>query len=139
MFNQEKKAKSANEISKEQNKIAPGTKLTGNIEAKGGFRIDGCVEGSVRTPGKVVIGKDGFVKGELECENADIEGKFTGTLNISGTLSLRSTALIEGDATVSKLAVEPGATFNATCVMRGGVKAIHNERGERKQQQEKSA
>lgn len=139
MFNQEKKAKSATETSKEQNKIAPGTKLTGNIEAKGGFRIDGCVEGTVRTPGKVVIGKDGFVKGELECENADIEGKFTGTLNISGTLCLRSTALIEGDATVSKLAVEPGATFNATCVMRGGVKAIHNERGERKQQQEKSA
>ncbi len=140
MFNQEKKAKAATEVSKEQNKIAPGTKITGNIEAKGGFRIDGCVEGKVKTPGKVVIGKDGFVNGEIECENADIEGKFTGILKISGTLSLRSTALIEGDASVSKLAVEPGATFNATCVMRGGVKAIHNERGERKQQQqEKSA
>ncbi|WP_029036347.1 bactofilin family protein [Salinimicrobium xinjiangense] len=139
MFNQEKKAKSTAEISKEQNKIAPGTKITGNIEAKGGFRIDGCIEGSVKTPGKIVIGKEGFVKGELECENADIEGKFTGTLKISGTLSLRSTALIEGDATVSKLAVEPGATFNATCEMRGGVKTIHNEKGEGKRQQEKSA
>ncbi|NJW52009.1 bactofilin family protein [Salinimicrobium oceani] len=140
MFNQEKKAKSATENNKEQNKIAPGTKIVGNIEAKGCFRIDGCVEGKVKTPGKVVIGKDGFVNGELECENADIEGKFTGILKISGTLSLRSTALIEGEATVSKLAVEPGATFNATCAMRGGVKAIHSERGERKQQQqEKSA
>jgi cytoskeletal protein CcmA (bactofilin family) len=140
MFNQEKKAKSITETSKEQNKIAPGTKLTGNIEAKGGFRIDGCVEGKIKTPGKVVIGKEGCVNGELECENADIEGKFTGTLKISGTLCLRSTALIEGDASVSKLAVEPGATFNATCVMHGGVKTIHNEReGERKQRQEKSA
>lgn len=137
MFNQEKKAKLTSEISKEQNKIAPGTKIIGNIEAKGGFRIDGCVEGSVKTPGKVVIGKEGCINGELECENADIEGKFTGKLKISGTLSLRSTALIEGEATVSKLAVEPGATFNATCAMRGGVKAIHNERG--KGQQEKSA
>lgn len=138
MFTQEKKAKIATELSKEQNKIAPGTKIVGNIEAKGGFRIDGCIEGTVRTPGKVVIGKEGYVNGELECENADIEGKFTGNLKISGTLTLRSTALIEGDATVSKLAVEPGATFNATCAMRGGVKAIHNERGER-QQQEQSA
>lgn len=138
MFTQEKKAKIATETSKEQNKIAPGTKIVGNIEAKGGFRIDGCIEGTVRTPGKVVIGKEGYVNGELECENADIEGKFTGNLKISGTLTLRSTALIEGDATVSKLAVEPGATFNATCAMRGGVKAIHNERGER-QQQEQSA
>ena len=139
MFNQEKKAKTSTENNKEQNKIAPGTRITGNIEAKGGFRIDGCIEGTVRTPGKVVIGKEGFVNGELECENADIEGKFTGKLKISGTLSLRSTALIEGEATVSRLAVEPGATFNATCAMRDGVKAIHNERGKGEQKQERSA
>jgi cytoskeletal protein CcmA (bactofilin family) len=137
MFNQDK-AKSTTENSKEQNKISPGTKIKGNIEAKGGFRIDGCVEGTVKTPGKVVIGKDGYVNGELECENADIEGKFSGNLKIQGTLSLRSTAVIDGEAIVSKLAVEPGATFNATCTMRGGVKAIRNERGE-KQRQEKSA
>ena len=137
MFKQDK-AKSTTENSKEQNKISPGTKIKGNIEAKGGFRIDGCVEGTVKTPGKVVIGKDGCVNGELECENADIEGKFSGNLKIQGTLSLRSTAVIEGEAIVSKLAVEPGATFNATCTMRGGVKAIRNERGE-KQRQEKSA
>ncbi|MCY2686565.1 bactofilin family protein [Salinimicrobium sp. TH3] len=137
MFKQDK-AKSITENSKEQNKISPGTKIKGNIEAKGGFRIDGCVEGTVKTPGKVVIGKDGCVNGELECENADIEGKFSGNLKIQGTLSLRSTAVIEGEAIVSKLAVEPGATFNATCTMRDGVKAIRNERGE-KQRQEKSA
>lgn len=137
MFKQDK-AKSITENSKEQNKISPGTKIKGNIEAKGGFRIDGCVEGTVKTPGKVVIGKDGCVNGELECENADIEGKFSGNLKIQGTLSLRSTAVIEGEAIVSKLAVEPGATFNATCTMRGGVKAIRNERGE-KQRQEQSA
>jgi cytoskeletal protein CcmA (bactofilin family) len=137
MFTQEKKA--TTELSKEQNKIAQGTKITGNIEAKGGFRIEGTIEGSVKTPGKVVIGKDGCIKGDLECENADIEGKFFGTLNISGTLCLRSSAFIEGEANVVKLAVEPGATFNATCTMRGSMKAINNEKGERGQKQEKSA
>ena len=135
MFKQEK-AKSTTENSKEQNKISPGTKIKGNIEAKGGFRIDGCVEGTVKTPGKVVIGKDGCVNGELECENADIEGKFTGNLKIQGILSLRSTAIIEGEAIVSKLAIEPGATFNATCTMRGAVKAMRNEREETKRQEQ---
>lgn len=138
MFSQEKKAKVSAENSKDQNKIAQGTKIIGTIEAKGGFRIDGTVEGSVKTPGKVVIGKEGSVNGDLECENADIEGKFSGTLKITGTLSLRSTAFIEGEATVTKLAVEPGATFNATCTMRGGMKAITNEREERRGK-EKSA
>lgn len=139
MFAQEKKNRPSSELSKEQNKIAHGTRLKGDIEAEGCFRIDGTVDGTIKTPAKVVIGKDGFVNGDLECENADIEGKFTGNLKISGTLSLRSTAHIEGEAVVGKLAVEPGATFNATCTMRGAMKAISNEKGERQPKEEKSA
>ena len=139
MFKQNKMAKTSTEASREQNKIAQGTRLKGNIEAKGGFRIDGTLEGSIKTSGKVVIGKDGYINGDLECENADIEGKFSGKLTITGTLCLRSTAVIEGEATVEKFSVEPGATFNATCAMRGAVKAINNERGQKRQQKEQSA
>lgn len=127
MFSQEKNPKSTTDQSKEQSKIAEGTKVSGDIEAKGGFRIDGTIDGNLKTPGKVVIGKNGFVNGILECEHADIEGKFTGKLHVTDTLSLRSTAYIEGEAVVSRLAVEPGATFNASCSMNGGVKAMKNE------------
>lgn len=137
MFAKEKTTKIASEFSREQNKIAPGTKIKGDIEAKGGFRIDGTVEGSITTPGKVVIGKEGAVHGNITCENADIEGKLYGKAKVSGTLSLRSTAYLEGEAVVTKFAVEPGAVFNATCTMRGGIKAINNERGGG--QEEKSA
>lgn len=139
MFTKEKSIKASSEGSKDQNKIAQGTRIVGNLEAKGGFRIDGIVEGTVSTPGKVVIGKEGFINGTLECENADIEGKFTGKLHVKGTLSLRSTALIEGEAVIARLAVEPGATFNATCAMKGGVKSINNERGRGQKEKEKSA
>lgn len=139
MFAQEKKNRPTSELTKEQNKISQGTRIKGDVEGMGSFRIDGSVEGTVKTPGKVVIGKDGMITGDLECENADIEGKFSGNLKISGTLSLRSTAVIEGDAVVGKLAVEPGATFNATCTMRSAMKAINNEKGERRPKEEKSA
>ncbi|HZJ21271.1 MAG TPA: polymer-forming cytoskeletal protein, partial [Pricia sp.] len=54
-----------------------------------------------------------------ECVNADIEGSFNGELLVSDLLSLKSSAVIEGTVEVSKLAVEPGATFNATCSMKG--------------------
>ena len=136
MFKPERKAKNNTESSREQNKIAEGTRITGNIEAKGGFRIDGCVEGSVKTPGKVVIGKEGSVTGDLECANADIEGKFSGNLKVLEVLSLRSTAFVEGEAALAKLAVEPGAIFNATCVMKTGLKAIVNEKGERRKKEQ---
>jgi cytoskeletal protein CcmA (bactofilin family) len=39
-------------------------------------------------------------------------------------LTLRATAKIEGDVFTDKLSIEPGATFNATCSMKGAVKSI---------------
>lgn len=139
MFSNEKKSKGSVEMSSEQNKIAQGTCIKGDIEAKGGFRIDGQIEGTVRTPAKVVIGKEGQVKGRLECENADIEGQFSGDLVVTGTLSLRASAVIDGEVIAAKLAVEPGASFNATCSMKSAVKALKNERKEGRKETEKSA
>ncbi|BAO75603.1 polymer-forming cytoskeletal protein [Winogradskyella sp. PG-2] len=115
------------ETSTQQNIIAKGTKIVGDIASQGPFRIDGTVEGNVKTSGKIVVGKSGFIKGTLQGENADFEGKFSGKLILSGTLSLKSTANIEGEVHITKLAVEPGATFNATCSMKGTVKSLSNE------------
>ena len=125
--NKKPKQQTTMETSTQQNIIAQGTKIVGDIASKGPFRIDGTVEGNVKTSGKVVIGKSGFIKGTLQGENADFEGKFSGKLILSGTLSLKSSAHIEGEVHTSKLAVEPGATFNATCSMKGTVKALPNE------------
>ncbi len=119
MFSEKKEKINTPEPGTAQNRINEGTKLKGDVISSGFFRIDGVVEGNVTTPSKVVIGKTGSIIGNLSCENADIEGNFKGILKISGTLTLKSNAHIEGDAVVGKLAVEPGATFNATCSMSG--------------------
>lgn len=113
------------DTSSQQNIIAQGTKIVGDIESKGPFRIDGTIQGNVKTEGKVVIGKSGSIKGTLQAVNVDIEGQFSGKLILKGTLSLKSSARIEGEVQVNKLAVEPGATFNATCSM-GAVKTLNN-------------
>ncbi len=110
-----------------QNRISQGTKFVGEISSQGGFRIDGELEGKLTTSGKVVVGSSGLIKGTLICKDADIEGTFNGTLNVSDLLSLKSTALIEGDVTIGKLAVEPGARFNASCVMKGAVKRMDDK------------
>ena len=103
------------------NRIEKNTVIKGNITSQADFRIDGKLDGNVKTSGKVVIGKDGLIKGKVECVNADIEGNFDGELFVSELLSLKSSAKIEGTVNVSKLSVEPGATFNASCTMGKGV------------------
>lgn len=119
MFSDKKNANTASsEPGASQNRINEGTHINGDITSNGFFRIDGFVEGTVSTPSKVVLGKNGVVKGTLSCENADIAGSFSGNLNVSQLLTLRSSANIKGEVVVGKLSVEPGAIFNATCSMQ---------------------
>lgn len=127
MFNNTKKIKPSSEASREQNRISSGTVITGEIVAKGGFRVEGTIKGTVTTAGKVVISKGGLIDGTLTCQNADFEGRFTGKLVVKETLTLRSSAIIEGEVIAGKLAVEPGAAFNATCEMKGAVKSLNQE------------
>lgn len=119
MFSDNKKPRTMSEIGGQPNRIEKNTKIKGDIISEADFRIDGKLDGNVKTSGKVVIGKDGYIHGKVECVNADIEGSFNGELLVSELLSLKDSAVIEGTVTVAKLAVEPGATFNASCTMKG--------------------
>lgn len=127
MFNNTNKLKTTTEASREQNRISSGTVITGEIVAKGGFRVEGTIKGTINTAGKVVISKGGLIDGTLHCQNADFEGKFSGKLIVKETLTLRSSAVIEGEVIAGKLAVEPGAAFNATCEMKGAVKTLNKD------------
>ena len=112
----------------ERNIIGKNTSIVGDIISEGDFRIDGRVEGTIKTLGRVVIGKSGSISGKVECNNAEIEGKFSGELFVSSLLTLKSTATISGNVVISKLSVEPGAEFNATCAMKGSVKELKNDK-----------
>ena len=119
----------------ERNIIGKNTTIVGDISSEGDFRVDGKVEGTIKTIGRVVIGKTGQVHGKVESNIAEIEGSFSGTLEVNNILTLKSTAVISGEVIVNKLSVEPGAEFNATCSMKGSVKKLENEKSEK----EKSA
>jgi len=123
MFNEKKE--NPNPVG-ERNIIAKNSSLVGDIKSDGDFRVDGKIEGTIQTSGRVVIGKDGYVSGTIDCTNADIEGTFSGKLIVDQILSLKSTADISGDVIMGKLSVEPGAVFNATCAMKSAVKVIQN-------------
>jgi cytoskeletal protein CcmA (bactofilin family) len=131
MFSRNKKDQDQEYLSI-QNIIAKGTKIVGAFYSEGDIRIDGIVEGEVITPGKVVVGKTGEIHGSLESCNAHFEGKLIGKLKLSGTLTLKPSADVEGEVITEKLAVEPGATFNVTCVMKSSVKDLKGEQKSKK-------
>ena len=119
-----------NEANGQPNRIEKGTKITGEIQSESDFRIDGILEGTISTSGKVVIGKEGKINGKVICKNADFEGVFSGNLEVKETLTLKSSSKTEGDVIISKLIVDAGAFFNAKCSMKltSDVKSISDNR-----------
>ena len=83
------------EINGQYSRIEKSTKFKGDIISEADFRIDGVLNGTIKTKGKVIIGKDGKVQGSLECETADVEGMINGSLKVRNALFLKSTSNID--------------------------------------------
>lgn len=102
------------------NALVKGTTVEGSLRCENDLRVDGTIKGKLSCQSKVIIGPTGVVEGEIRCQNAVIEGRFKGTLNVTELLNVRETAEVEGDITTNKLLVQSGARFNVSCKMDVG-------------------
>jgi len=99
------------------NMIGKGTSIKGDIRSDGDFRVDGILQGSIQSNGKIVVGISGSIEGDITCQNADFSGQVQATVRVKELLSLKATSKVTGDIYTSKLAIEPGAKFSGTCDM----------------------
>lgn len=110
------------------NSLVSGTTVEGNINAGSDIRIDGKLIGNLSCRGKVIIGPEGNIQGEVTCENAVIEGKFDGNLKVKNSLLIKENAVITGEVDTENLTVQAGASFNVSCnTEKSKVKKIKQE------------
>ena len=108
------------------NMIGAGTIITGDIVSKGDIRIDGTLKGSINTEGRVVLGGEGIIEGDVICKDADISGTIKAKITVSQLLSLKTTAKLNGDIITNKLSIEPGAAFSGSCSMGAVIKDLND-------------
>ncbi len=99
------------------NSLVQDTLVEGTIQSESDIRVDGTIKGHLVCKAKVIIGPTGFIKGEVQCQNAVVEGKFEGTMTVAELLNIREKAKIIGEINTKKLIVQSGAEFNVTCAM----------------------
>lgn len=109
------------------NRILIGTEIIGDITSNGDLRIDGKVKGVIKLQGKLVIGENGEVSGEVICANVTVAGILKGKVQVSELFSLLQTAKVEAEVTAGKLGVEPGAEFTGTCNMGAVVRKMKDD------------
>jgi len=111
------------------NRLVEGTSVKGEIKTDSNFRLDGELIGILNTLGKLVIGPNGRIEGEISCGNADIEGEIVGNIKVDGVLLLKSTAKVKGNIYALKLGIENGAEFNGNCYMGSNLPEVNQQNG----------
>lgn len=96
----------------------PGVALKGEIMGCDTLRVEGSVEGNA-VARQLVICPGGSFLGTADIQEAEIEGKFEGTLNVSGRLFLRSTGRIAGTLSYGQIEVERGGEIVGDVLTNG--------------------
>lgn len=107
----------SNNESPARNIIGNGTIIKGEIESNGDIRVDGKVIGLLKSNGKVVLGQNGVIEGDIYCKHADLSGRINGKIHVDELTSLKSTSRVEGELTTKQLYIEIGAIFTGKCEM----------------------
>ena len=93
--------------------IGAGTVVDGNVNFKGGLRIDGVVHGSVIAtdgePGTLVISEQARVDGEIRVSHIVINGTVNGPVSADNYLELQARSRVVGDVTYKTLEMHVGA------------------------------
>ena len=100
-------------------RISAGTLVKGEIQAPGDIRIDGTFDGKLISKGRVVVGEKAALTGDVICQNMDFCGTMKGNFYVKDTLSLKSTATVQGALNVRRLEIELDSKFNGHCRMIG--------------------
>lgn len=124
MFGGNKETQNVHELSSSNTHIAKGAAITGDIETFGTIRLEGKIFGNLRSKGKTSLGESAFVQGNILAQSAEIAGEVKGMVEIAEILTLKASAIVNGDIICNKLIVEAGAVFNGKCQMGALIKEI---------------
>lgn len=94
--------------------IGKKSSLTGDFKFYGDTILNCILDGDITMvdDGKLTLERESQVQGNIYCKDIEVFGKLTGSINASGTLSIRSSAEVSGMVNAKSLNVYPGATLN---------------------------
>ena len=97
--------------------LGKGSRFEGKLGFDGTVRIDGEFKGDIVSDGKLVVGDNAHIDGNVAVGVAVVSGTLTGTLKAKTLVELKPHARVNGEATTASLVIERGAQFDGTVKM----------------------
>ncbi len=102
--------------------VDSGCSLKGELEFSNSFRVDGRIEGIIRSRAELVVGEDGTVEGEIDVARCLIGGQVKGTVKASEKVVLHASARVWGEIHAPAVVMEDGAFLEGKVDMDAGGK-----------------
>ena len=123
--------KPKNEEAKINAFLGKNTNFNGTLIFDGLVRIDGSMEGNIKTNDTLILSESSKVKADIEAGIAKISGTFTGNVTAKEKVELLKPASITGTIKSPLLFIEEGVILNGTVEMsktKTTLKEVKNER-----------
>ncbi|SDD97164.1 bactofilin family protein [Rhodospira trueperi] len=92
--------------------VGPGIQLNGHISACDRLVVEGTVEADLNDAEAIEVAAGGLFKGAASIEEADISGRFEGTLTVKRRLIVRNGGRIEGTVCYAAIIIEDGGQIS---------------------------
>lgn len=104
------------EVTRLSSLIDGGVEIVGDVIITDGLRVDGRVQGDVRSKnearGLLVLSEKGSIQGSVKVYDAVINGTITGDVEVEHFLELQPNARVTGSISYRQLRMECGATVD---------------------------
>ena len=91
--------------------LSSGVSIKGSVSFGSELLIDGEVEGSIDSGGRLTIGKNAVIRGEVRVRSVTVHGTVEGDITAAERCELRAGCTLRGDIEAPRLVVDEEATF----------------------------
>ncbi len=90
--------------------IGKSVVIKGELSGSEDLYVDGNVEGNIELRNhSLTVGPNGIVKANVSAKSVVIQGKLDGSVNAFDRVELQKSAVVTGDLTTQRIAIEEGA------------------------------
>lgn len=117
MLSLNKKSSSSISTDKIDTLVGKNTTIEGSLSAEGTVRVEGKLNGDVVLTGNLIVGEEGYIKGNIKADSVVLSGIVEGNITVNNHLHITSCAKLTGDIDAKSIIIDEGAIFNGNCKM----------------------